>query len=115
MPDFGLGALSSAHYRYGSMAKIGENGLRRLIIEQYRRLAGVPKALPQAVSGDCILLYISLYNLRPTVRPLFFLCGQVQAAWTPPVTINMGQKIFATIILVAEFFLKCEFYGEKTS
>jgi hypothetical protein len=27
--------------------------------------------------------------------PLFFLRGKFQAAWTPPATMNLGQKNFA--------------------
>jgi hypothetical protein len=47
-----------------------------------------------------IVFFICFYNLWMTAYlSFFFFWGHVQAAWTPPATINLGQMIFATIIL----------------
>jgi hypothetical protein len=57
------------------------------------------------VDGGAVLrpsFWLFLDNMSAEgAPPLFFFCygGQFQAAWTPPVTVNMGQKIFATFIL----------------
>jgi hypothetical protein len=63
-------------------------------------LAGVAKPLPPAAFRFFAVLYSILYiNFLLHYQYSWAETGKFQVAWTPPVTMNLGQKIFAAIVL----------------